>query len=167
MIAAELNDAVKEKLIQLIEEFIVDLRVGIVKYDFNDTGDAGKSIKLHVNGSTFTVVGNDYIEVLERGTGRWAEPENWRYLAYILDKSGWAKRRGLEPYIYPIAYNIAHFGNNVKRGKRSGLPVSTYTAELKKKIEAEMPVFLKAKMEKVLRGISEKTARKYNNTKSK
>jgi hypothetical protein len=128
-----------------------DLRQKLKSFD--DTGKTSNSLS-HTSGENFLEInGLKSIEYLVRGSGVWRNPENYRKLGYILDITGWAERRGMNPYA--VAYVIAHEGNQVFRGLRKGLDLTSViesgTKQIMKAMGEDVTVRVKSEIDKLLK----------------
>ena len=106
-----------------------------------DEGTAANSLRVEEVGSEVRSIGLARIEYLDRGTRPWKDKSKWKYLGFILDESGWAERKGRNPYA--AAYNIAHFGSQIFQGKKQGIQLDKKIEELKQRLMQKLPNFVR------------------------
>jgi len=113
-----------------------------IKEDINDySGKASQSLKVEIDGNTVISIGADYIELLNRGSHPWSNPDKYKSLGFILNKNGWAVSKGLNPYA--VAYNLAHFGSQIFQGKKKGLQIEDKKERLQKELKEQLPQYIK------------------------
>jgi len=106
-----------------------------------DEGTAANSLRVDVVGSEVRSIGLARIEYLDRGTGPWKDKSKWKDLGYILDESGWAERKDINPYA--AAYLIAHNGSQIFQGKKKGIELDNKIDALKQRLKQNLPTFVK------------------------
>jgi len=89
----------------------------------NNTGDAASSLEIDGN----KLLGNDYIYYLDKGSKPWANPDKYKSLGYVLGLSGWAEKKGINPYA--AAYGIAHNGSSIFRHPEKGIQLDSLVNE--------------------------------------
>lgn len=105
-----------------------------------DEGTAAQSIHIKIQGDEIQSVGSYYIEYLDRGSAPWKNPEQFKKLGFILDKSGWADRKNTNPYA--AAYSIAHYGSQIYRGRKTGIELDQKLDDLNKRLMQKIPKFV-------------------------
>lgn len=105
-----------------------------------DEGKAAQSIHIELHGNEIQSVGSSYIEYLDRGSAPWKNPEQYKKLGYILDKSGWADRNNTSAYA--AAYSIAHKGSQIYQGKKTGIQLDQKLKDLSARLAQKIPKFV-------------------------
>ena len=112
-----------------------------IKNDINNhSGKAGGSLRIVSKPNNIKLIGVDYIEILNRGSGPWQNPENYKSLGFRL--KDWAKSKGINPFA--AAFNIAHFGSQIFQKKKPGLQIEKKRDELQNKLNRGVPRRAKA-----------------------
>lgn len=113
-----------------------------ISNDINShSGKAAGSLKIDNSKSNhIKLVGADYIEILNRGSRPWKNPENYKSLGYIL--KDWAKSKGINPFA--AAYNIAHLGSQIFQKKKPGLQIEKKRDDLQNRLNRGLPIRAKA-----------------------
>jgi len=99
----------------------------------DNTGGASASLEVKGN----KLMGNDYLYYLDQGSKPWTHPQDYKSLGFILDKSGWAKNRGVNPYA--AAYGIANKGSRIFRDKSKGIQLDSLVDEMLENLIKELP----------------------------
>lgn len=106
-----------------------------------DQGQAAQSLRVDVVQNEVRSIGLDYIEYLDRGSAPWNNPEKYKSLGFILDKSGWGDRHSISPYA--AAYAIAHDGSLIWQGKKQGIELDKKLTDLQERLKQKLAIFVK------------------------
>lgn len=131
-------DVIKEEVDRTNEQ----IRLSIPK----DQGEAARSIRTDVVGNEVRSIGLDYIEYLDRGSAPWSNPDKYKSLGFILDKSGWGDRHNISPYA--AAYSIAHDGSLIWQGKKKGIELDSKLADLQTRLKEKLAIFVRTEINK-------------------
>lgn len=126
-------DVIKEEVDRTNEQ----IRQSIPK----DQGEAARSIRTDVVGNEVRSIGLDYIEYLDKGSRPWSNPDKYKSLGFILDKSGWGERHNISPYA--AAYSIAHDGSLIWQGKKQGIELDKKLEDLQSRLREKLAIFVK------------------------
>lgn len=118
----------KEAVEQSLVEFNALLKQDLDNKKFTDTSKAKNSLRVETGRS----YGIDYFQFIDEGSKKWSNPDNYKALGFILEESGWASRREINPYA--AAYAIANKGSQVAQGSRAGLEVDNKIKWLEKRL---------------------------------
>lgn len=135
-------DAIKEEVERTNEQ----IRQSIPK----DQGRAAQSLRVDVVENEVRSIGLDYIEYLDRGSAPWSNPDKFKSLGFILDRSGWGDRHNISPYA--AAYSIAHDGSLIWQGKKQGIELDKKLADLQARLKQKLAIFVKTDITNMIRG---------------
>ena len=113
---------------------------------FNDTNEASQSLRVEKYDKGVRSYGVSYLEFLNRGSKPWGGDEltNTRILGYILQKSGWSDRKGINSYA--AAHGIVTKGSKVYRGEKKGLKLEKKVEKLRQNILEILPFYAKERL---------------------
>lgn len=132
-------------ILNLVEQTKQFIQNDMSSKGLDDTGAASNSLRIEQSFSGITLstklIGAKYIEYLDRGSGIWEDPEKYISLGYILQSSGWAQRKGGNPYA--AAYVIANEGSRIYKDRKNGIMLDEKIEVLTKEIEKDLTIELK------------------------
>lgn len=104
------------------------------KYNLNATGKTLKSIQANVVGNKLSIIGNDYVQVLQDGRRPTSNNGNGALLANIKQ---WIAAKGLDLNPYAVTKKIHKEGTRLYRGDdpRFKKPTDVFSLPAKKTIE--------------------------------
>jgi len=147
-------------IIEEVKQFRKDLINMLINRKLVDTGKSIESLKIESSNNNVKLLGVDYLEFLERGSRPWADKslKSKRKLGYILKVSGWAARKGVNPYA--VASVIVESGSQIFRNERAGIEVDNLVSDFKNRLNARITSFAKLEIERGL----QKYAKQYQNS---
>lgn len=143
-------------IIEQVEQFNKDLARVLQSRKFIDTGKALRSLKIRSGKNFVQSIGVNYLEFLNRGSRPWSDKSftSVKKLGYILHISGWAKRKGLNPYA--VAASIVKKGSQVFRGKRAGIEADELVKDFKDNLRIETKLYTSLEIKRKLNCFSSK-----------
>ena len=142
----------------LIENIIVENVTGfnesikdtIIKKRINDTGSAARSLKVVVVGNKVQSVGNDYIEVLDRGRrpGKFAPVDNIR--DWVRSKLGLTEPKEINSVAYLVNRKIALAGTEIFLNPSRGLQIDNKISDMRKKLNKDLRIHAVVEVKKIL-----------------
>lgn len=127
-----------------LDDFNQSIKDDIVRKGINDTGSAANSLKVVVKGEKVASVGNDYIEVLDKGRspGKFAPVDNIR--DWVATKLGITSNPELNQVAYLVNRKIAREGTAIFKDNTKGLEISKKIETLSNNLKKDLQVFAKA-----------------------
>lgn len=130
--------AVIDIIVEEVEQFKEDLIEVIRKRNLVDTQKAINSLRVVKSENSVSLIGVDYLYFLDKGSKPWSDKslKSKRKLGYILQVSGWAKRKGVNPYA--VASVIVDSGSQIFRGKKSGIELDNLISDFRNRLQKRL-----------------------------
>lgn len=124
--------AIIDDIATQVEIFKENLQNVLQQRNLIDTKKAFESLRVESGSNYVRLIGVDYLEFLDRGSRPWSDksPKSVKKLGYILQVSGWAERKGVNPYA--VASVIVKKGSQIFRGKRAGIELDELIKDFQK-----------------------------------
>lgn len=134
-----------------LNDFNEAIKDTIFKKGINDTGGAVNSLKVvKRNENTYDSVGNDYIEVLDkgRGPGKYAPVNNIR--DWVSSKLGIKENKELKQVAFLVNRKIKNEGTAIFKDNKKGLEIDKLIEDFTPKLANDLAIFAKAETLKQL-----------------
>ena len=137
-------------ILKHLDDFNQSIKDTLVRKGISDTGSAAASLKTKQDGNKYQSVGNDYIEVLDkgRGPGKFAPPIDIQ--AWVMSKLGITGVPELKQVAYAVNLKIKQEGTAIYKDNSKGLEIDDKIARFTEPLVKDLQVFAVADIKKKL-----------------
>lgn len=143
-------DDEKQIISDALDKFNQSIKDALISKGIQNTGSAAKSLKVVDSGEKMQSVGNDYIELLDKGRwpGKFAPVENIR--DWVQTKLGITQEEEIESVAFLVNSKIAEKGTEIYRDNSQGLQIDEKIEKLKEDLSGSFSEYAIRDVKRVL-----------------